>query len=302
MFRDYGTFIRRERVFSGMRQRDLAAGICSVDTISRIEKGSQTPTPVLFRLLVERLGVSGFSYGDFFETSTIRLLELQREIVVGLDRGDLREIPALLERYRKAVRRRGWEMQFFQFVRGWYFFLVDGNARQFLETCQEAMRVMRPEYRLGDDISGANLLQTEYRILNAAAVVMEREFGRKEGMILINQLIINQKNGKEFMSVHWRNLAVLYNNAAICERDNFPELALHHLCCAEQAVLKSGNALLTLRIARTRQVIFGQENADVGAFFDEAFLEELFEVVNRAFQIYADYWDFLQESCFLQIL
>lgn len=302
MFRDYGTFIRRERVFSGMRQRDLAAGICSVDTISRIEKGSQTPTPVLFRLLVERLGVSGFSYGDFFEASTIRLLELQREIVNGLDRRKLDDIPLLLGWYWDASKQTEWEKQFFLFVKGWYFYLLDGNAENFLAICEEAMWVMRPHYRLGDDPSAANLVQNEYRILNAAAIILEEEFHRKEGVILINQLIINQKSEKDFMSGYWRNLAVLYNNAAICERGFYPEMALEHIRCAVQAVLKSGNALLALRIGRTIQTMFGGDAARIRMDIDEVFLERFFAMVNREFCIYSDFWDFLRESCFLQIL
>ena len=301
MLYDYGTFIRRERAFSGMRQKDLAEGICSIDTISRIEKGSQTPTPVLFSLLIERLGVSGFSYGDFFEASTVRLLELQRKIISGLDTRDLDDMPILLGTYREAARSTGWEEQFFLFARGWYFFLVDGNAIQFLECCQEAIQVMRPNYRLEDDLSTANLMQNEFRILNAAAVVLEKNCRRQEGVILLNQLIINKKSDNEYMSSHWKNLAVLYNNAAICEAVNFPEVALYHMRCAQQSVMKSGNSLLGLRIARTIQLQFCQDAAEIGADIGIS-LERFFVTVNNVFQIYDDFWDFLNETCFLQIL
>ena len=161
MLRDYGTFIRREREFLGMRQRELADGICTIATISRIENGSQTPTPVLFKLLLERLGVSGFSYEDFFEASSLHLLNLQKRIMACLDKKDLDSLPLLLGEYHDLAKRNCWEEQFFQFAKGWYLFLLDGNGQRFLEVCEEAMRVMRPGYRLCDDLSKANLMQNE---------------------------------------------------------------------------------------------------------------------------------------------
>ena len=57
--RDYGSFFKRERKFSGLSQKELAQGICSVKTISRIETGRQIPSPAQFSMLIERLGVSG---------------------------------------------------------------------------------------------------------------------------------------------------------------------------------------------------------------------------------------------------
>ena len=298
MLRDYGTFIRREREFLGMRQRELADGICTVDTISRIENGSQTPTPVLFKLLLERLGVSGFSYEDFFEASSLHLLNLQKRIMACLDKKDLDSLPLLLGEYHDVTKRTGWEEQFFQFAKGWYLFLLDGNAQRFMEACEEAMRVMRPGYRLCDDLSKANLMQNEYRILNAAAIVLQQEFGRKEATVLFNEMIISQKSARNFSPVAWRDIAVLCNNAAICERESFPECAFRHICRAEQAVLKSGNALLALRIARTKLMMF----PDDMAVFETPRVEYFFDLVNHTFHVYGDFWEFLNDSCFLQMI
>ena len=297
--RDYGTFFRRERQERGMRQCDLAEGICTVDTISRIETGNQTPSSVLFNLLIERLGVSGFSYGDFFGAETIHLMQLQRKIVDALDKRILDEIPFLLTEYRESMGRESWDEQFFVFARGWYFFLLCKDQREFMSVCEIAMRVMRPHYSFRQDVTEWNLIQNEYRILNAIAMSQYKRGNAYRGIALLNQLILNQKSGKDALPIYWQNLAVLYNNAALFERKQFPEEAFEHIRKAEKAVLHSGSPLMSIRINKTRLLHF-YDGPDLRRWLKS--LRDCFLFVNGALHIYHDFWDFLSESCLLNIL
>lgn len=54
----FGAIIRCRREELGYTQEDLADGICSVPTLSRIENGERMPTREHFEMLLQRLGYS----------------------------------------------------------------------------------------------------------------------------------------------------------------------------------------------------------------------------------------------------
>ena len=54
----FGYIIRQRREELGYTQEDLAEGICSVPTLSRIENGERLPTKDHFEMLLQRLGFS----------------------------------------------------------------------------------------------------------------------------------------------------------------------------------------------------------------------------------------------------
>ena len=54
----FGLIIKRRREELGYTQEELADGICSVPTLSRIENGERMPTKEHFEMLLQRLGYS----------------------------------------------------------------------------------------------------------------------------------------------------------------------------------------------------------------------------------------------------
>lgn len=52
----FGFMIKQRREELGYTQEDLADGICSVPTLSRIENGDRMPTREHFEMLIQRLG------------------------------------------------------------------------------------------------------------------------------------------------------------------------------------------------------------------------------------------------------
>lgn len=57
-----GQVIKMTRENLGITQEELSDGICSVETLSRIENGKQTPNRANFKALMERLGRNGERY------------------------------------------------------------------------------------------------------------------------------------------------------------------------------------------------------------------------------------------------
>ena len=298
---DYGSFLREERERLGILQKELAEGICHKDTISRIENGSQIPSAALFVLLAEQLGVSGYSYGELFSGGTVQILQLRWEIIERLNMLRLDDIPQLLEEYRCVSGDSGWDEQFFTFARGWYFYLVTGDHDAFLEDCYRALFARLPELRL-EEISGFRLLQGDCRILNAMALGMQQDARIERGTAILNQLILNQKARAKTSFKYWENLAILYHNSAICEKDAFFDHAQRHMRMAENAVMRSGNPLLTLRIMRSKKLYFSGGSDESRNHREATLLKLFFHKVNKILGIYEDFWQFLQERAFLYIL
>ena len=92
-----GEMIKRTRKSMNMSQEELAFGICSVSTLSRIENGLETPARATFEKMVERLGESkGLSPCDTAEDEAYRLRLLTVRNII---RGQQEKNSFLLDEY-----------------------------------------------------------------------------------------------------------------------------------------------------------------------------------------------------------
>lgn len=76
----FGHLIKKKREELGYTQEDLADGICSVTTLSRIENGERMPTKEHFEMLIQRLGYSDTTLDSFVDEKTYYLHELKFQI------------------------------------------------------------------------------------------------------------------------------------------------------------------------------------------------------------------------------
>ena len=75
-----GAVIKNRREELGITQEDLADGICSVPTLSRIENGERMPTKDHFEMLMQRLGYSAMSLDFFTDKQDFQTYELKFKI------------------------------------------------------------------------------------------------------------------------------------------------------------------------------------------------------------------------------
>ena len=75
-----GSIIRNRREELGYSQEDLADGICSVPTLSRIENGERMPTKNHYEMLMQRLGYSALSLVFFTDKTDFLVHELKFKI------------------------------------------------------------------------------------------------------------------------------------------------------------------------------------------------------------------------------
>lgn len=75
-----GSIIKKRREELGLTQEDLADGICSVPTLSRIENGERMPTKNHYEMLMQRLGYSTMSLDFFTDNRDFEIHELKFKI------------------------------------------------------------------------------------------------------------------------------------------------------------------------------------------------------------------------------
>ncbi len=75
-----GEVIRRNRESMGITQEELCDGICSVETLSRIENGKNTPSRANFEALMGRMGKEGKKYLPFLKSREMEVFLLTEEV------------------------------------------------------------------------------------------------------------------------------------------------------------------------------------------------------------------------------
>ncbi len=99
----YGPIIRNRRVELGLSQEELADGICSVPTLSRIENGERMPTKNHFEMLMQRLGYSAMSLDFFTDKQLFLIHELKFKIRQAYVAKDPSLANRLLDEYKTLI-------------------------------------------------------------------------------------------------------------------------------------------------------------------------------------------------------
>ena len=70
-----GYIIKNRREELQLSQEDLAEGICSVSTLSRIENGERMPSKNHYEMLMQRLGYSALSLDYFTDKQFDKIIQ-----------------------------------------------------------------------------------------------------------------------------------------------------------------------------------------------------------------------------------
>ncbi len=76
-----GEIIKQRRLELGLTQEELCEGICEPPTMSRIEKGHQTPTHSKLKALLQRLGLPGEKFYAMMSKNELEIERLKSEII-----------------------------------------------------------------------------------------------------------------------------------------------------------------------------------------------------------------------------
>lgn len=172
-----GEVIRRTRESLGITQEELCDGICSVETLSRIENGKNMPSRANFEALMGRMGKSGKKYLPFIRSQDIEDFLLKEELERFMSVHDHQATDQKLEEMEKKLNLNDpVNRQYVLRMRA----IVDGrlgriSVKKRREKLEEALACTIPDF--SDDILEKGMLnEQEIRILcNIAMTYMEEE-------------------------------------------------------------------------------------------------------------------------------
>ena len=99
-----GEVIRKQRNLLGISQEELANGICSVSTLSRIENGERVPNKANFDALMQRMGQSGEMYDVYIGDNDFEIHEKKFYIRQAVMCGSSENARILLEGLKAIVQ------------------------------------------------------------------------------------------------------------------------------------------------------------------------------------------------------
>lgn len=94
-----GERIREIRESCGITQEELAYGICSTGTLSKIENGVQAPNKRTFEALMQRLGEPEYFYSIHLSRKEMQCMKIGRKLKRSIRKGNLIEAEKLWQQY-----------------------------------------------------------------------------------------------------------------------------------------------------------------------------------------------------------
>lgn len=99
----FGYIIKSRREEMGYTQEELADGICSVPTLSRIENGERMPSKENFEALLQRLGYSNAELNSFVDEKAFTKHELKFQLRQAVILKQMDKAAELFEKYQESV-------------------------------------------------------------------------------------------------------------------------------------------------------------------------------------------------------
>ena len=142
----FGRIIKKRREDLGLTQEDLADGICSVPTLSRIENGERIPTKNIYERLLQRLGYSGNNFDIYTDEKDFRIHELQFNIRQAYIEGNIEAARKYLAAYSLENTEDSNINRQFHVLYSTLLYQKDYPIQTQLERFEEAIRLTSPRY------------------------------------------------------------------------------------------------------------------------------------------------------------
>lgn len=141
-----GDYIHDVRKRRGITQEELAGGICSAGTLSRIENNSQAPTARTYCALMERLGETPHLFSVFTSVEEIRSYKMSRKILRQLSNHQMREVDELLTDYTENIGEKNqMALQFAIYAKAISRSKRKENPKQICRELQKALQLTMQE-------------------------------------------------------------------------------------------------------------------------------------------------------------
>lgn len=184
--------IRQCRIEKGISQEELSEGICTPETLSRIESGRRAPNARNFYALMEKLETEQDYFRPGLDTSDFLLLEKQKEMERAVSLRNWEEAERLLNELKQELDENNLRNhEILTAVENCILFNTRRlSADQFISACEE-MLGCEEKWWTTEQIRLKFLSGKEMKLLNYIALVYDSQ-GKKEEAIYIWENILQK--------------------------------------------------------------------------------------------------------------
>ena len=189
-----GDVIRDARLRHKLTQEDLAFGICSVSTLSKIENKSRVPHYGTFEALMQRMGEPGNMYISYVGPGGLERKKLLYEMERQLWQQNIEKVRELLGEYRMIAREEELlELQERRTIEAVLKYYRKAPISEIYIDLAEALAMTRPDFN-GTWNKNALYTHNELLILQMIAECYQKMGRRKEAHNILQELLNYQKH------------------------------------------------------------------------------------------------------------
>jgi len=242
-----GDVIRELRKAKKLTQEELAEGICSSVSLSRIENGIQMPSGQTLERLLQRLGTSLYQICNIYyeNDQQQKFDEKMDEIMELFSVGNFSATHSFISEIEKESLPP-FQKQYVLFLRAALGLYEGGELSDILDCLRESLSQTKPAFNY-ENFTNTLLTPIETNVLNVMSVVYNKMGCLKDAISLNSQLyqVLCRSNSKlKKHSILKAN--VLFNLVEYLEADKRFEEAWQHLLLLEEMSQKEGENILLL--------------------------------------------------------
>lgn len=180
-----GDIIRLTRKSLSITQEQLCDGICSVETLSRMETGKQSPNRDTYELLMERMGRIRERAYSMLSVSDFKVLEKMKRFEDCIHGYDYEQAEEILQEIKSSLGHTVLDKQFLIRAENLIRYRLNQiNTDEFLEGLQQAIQLTIPRYGTISLASWPLTFNEALLLLNISTAYAEKEDYEKAISIL----------------------------------------------------------------------------------------------------------------------
>lgn len=243
MLEHVGQYLSTERKKVNFTQEKISAGICSVESYSRIENGRK-PTRNNYKALTEKIGTENRYYIELVNTGNIDALLLRREISYELFMEKNERLPELLEELKTVLGEKevAKNRQYLEFVQ---VSIEENTGRKTWNQCCDMFRNILSYTMNEKEIGKKRHVYTmlEINLIDHISVCMAKDGKSEEAMHLI-KAFLDDMDYMKTEKYYETFLAKLNYARWKSDRENFDEAECIYREGIEQRIRRNKTELL----------------------------------------------------------
>ena len=189
----FGKIIIDRRRELDMKQEDLCRGICSRQTLSRIESGRHKPSRFIAEALLTRLDLPVSYYINQPTYEEYMQILLHEKIADAIRIGEFEKLPALVAESRQHIDDNKYFEQQIMRAQAVYALHVEKDIENSRKILTDAISLVHPDFSV-DTIEKMHLSRDEYNVLNMLANTYSEEDDYEMVIRIFRKLVENIKN------------------------------------------------------------------------------------------------------------